>query len=219
MIFYGIHADIFRKVGFMDEKVFMYYDDTDFCVRLIDNGIKILYVPEAEMWHKVSSSVDRQNSKVQVYYMTRNGLYFRKKYKDKMRGLGNLYANLKNVVKKLLDGGFVHNFNRQIEELPKHKEFIEKMIQGGIKKIVGMGSMHEVGFFEGSILSIEENLHLTCAKSVIIEDGVLITGNVMITDIDHQYTGMDNIFNQDIIAEEKLNNGKNEFRRNFKSII
>lgn len=47
--------------------------------------------------------------------------------------------------------GFVHNSNRHIAELPKHKEFIEKMIQGGIKRIVGMGSMHEVGFFEGSI--------------------------------------------------------------------
>lgn len=97
-----IHADIFRKVGFMDEKVFMYYDDTDFCVRLIDNGIKILYVPEAEMWHKVSSSVGGQNSKVQVYYMTRNGLYFRKKYKAKMQGIGNLYATLKNIVKFIL---------------------------------------------------------------------------------------------------------------------
>lgn len=97
-----IHADIFKKVGFMDERVFMYYDDTDFCVRLIDNNINILYVPEARMWHKVSSSVGGQNSKVQVYYMTRNGLYFRKKYKDKVSAVGNIYANLKNIVKYIL---------------------------------------------------------------------------------------------------------------------
>ena len=29
--------------------------------------------------------------------------------------------------------------------------FIYKMIKGGIKQVAVMGSMHEVGFFEGSI--------------------------------------------------------------------
>lgn len=47
--------------------------------------------------------------------------------------------------------GFVHYSDAHIEDLPKHYEFIKRMISSGIKKIVVMGSMHEVGFFEGSI--------------------------------------------------------------------
>ncbi len=47
--------------------------------------------------------------------------------------------------------GFVHNEKSHIIDLPKHYLFIEKMINGGISKFVGMGSMHEVGFYEGSI--------------------------------------------------------------------
>lgn len=47
--------------------------------------------------------------------------------------------------------GFVHYSNAHIEDLPKHVQFIEKLACSDIKTIAVMGSMHEVGFFEGSI--------------------------------------------------------------------
>lgn len=47
--------------------------------------------------------------------------------------------------------GFVHNASSHIDDLPKHYSFIKKLIDGGCKKIAVMGTMHEVGFFEGSI--------------------------------------------------------------------
>ena len=47
--------------------------------------------------------------------------------------------------------GFVHNDPSHMEDLPKHYNFIKKMIDGGCKHIAVIGTMHEVGFFEGSI--------------------------------------------------------------------
>jgi Nucleoside-diphosphate-sugar epimerases len=47
--------------------------------------------------------------------------------------------------------GFVHNSVNHIHDLPSHYEFIRTMIDGGVKRAAVMGSMHEVGFFEGSI--------------------------------------------------------------------
>ena len=47
--------------------------------------------------------------------------------------------------------GFVHNATTHIEDLFSHYIFIKKMIEGGVKRVAVMGSMHEVGFFEGSI--------------------------------------------------------------------
>lgn len=47
--------------------------------------------------------------------------------------------------------GFVHASINHINDLPKHVAFINKMIEGGVKQVAVMGSMHEVGFFEGSI--------------------------------------------------------------------
>lgn len=47
--------------------------------------------------------------------------------------------------------GFVHNDNSHIDDLPKHYAFIKKMLDAGCKQIAVLGTMHEVGFFEGSI--------------------------------------------------------------------
>lgn len=47
--------------------------------------------------------------------------------------------------------GFVHNSDAHIIDLPKHYIFIENMLKGGLKQIVIMGSMHEVGYWEGAI--------------------------------------------------------------------
>lgn len=47
--------------------------------------------------------------------------------------------------------GFVHNSINHIKDLPRHYEFITKMINSGIKQVAVMGSMHEIGFYEGSI--------------------------------------------------------------------
>lgn len=49
------------------------------------------------------------------------------------------------------NNGFLHNHSSHIEELELHYKFIENMIESGVKQIAVMGTMHEVGFFEGSI--------------------------------------------------------------------
>lgn len=47
--------------------------------------------------------------------------------------------------------GFKHNSINHINDFPQHYAFIKKFIARKIKKICCMGSMHEIGFYEGSI--------------------------------------------------------------------
>ena len=47
--------------------------------------------------------------------------------------------------------GFRHNLFTHIEDLPLHIKFLTKMLDSGIKSLSVMGSMHEVGYFEGAI--------------------------------------------------------------------
>ncbi len=47
--------------------------------------------------------------------------------------------------------GFVHYSDAHIEDLPKHYHFIESLAKSPVKTIAVMGSMHEIGFYEGSI--------------------------------------------------------------------
>lgn len=53
--------------------------------------------------------------------------------------------------------GFEHYSDRHINDLPMHYSFIKKLIDAGIGQVSVMGTMHEVGFFEGSI-----NEHTPC---------------------------------------------------------
>ena len=47
--------------------------------------------------------------------------------------------------------GFVHFSNAHIDDLSKHYQFITKIAESGISRIAVMGTMHEIGFYEGSI--------------------------------------------------------------------
>ncbi len=47
--------------------------------------------------------------------------------------------------------GFIHQSDAHFEDLPKHYHFIKKMAESGLKQIAVMGTMHEVGFYEGCI--------------------------------------------------------------------
>lgn len=47
--------------------------------------------------------------------------------------------------------GFRHSSHTHLEDLPKHDIFLKKMMDAGLKKVCVMGSMHEIGFYEGSI--------------------------------------------------------------------
>lgn len=47
--------------------------------------------------------------------------------------------------------GFVHNSNAHMADLSAHVVFLQHMIDGGVKHVSVMGSMHEVGYWEGAI--------------------------------------------------------------------
>lgn len=47
--------------------------------------------------------------------------------------------------------GFVHNSHSQMGDLSGHYLFITSMIDGGLKHLAVMGTMHEVGYWEGAI--------------------------------------------------------------------
>ncbi len=47
--------------------------------------------------------------------------------------------------------GFIHNSNAHMNDLSSHMTFLENMIDGGLKYLTVMGTMHEVGYWEGAI--------------------------------------------------------------------
>lgn len=67
--------EVWQTVGLLDDKFFMYYEETEWCVRATRAGHHIAFVPTAMMWHKISIEA-RATSPRTYYYMTRNRLLF-----------------------------------------------------------------------------------------------------------------------------------------------
>jgi len=77
-----IKREVLEKVGLLDERFFLYYEETDFCARVREKGYRIVFVPDARIWHKESNTTGGAYGPVYTYYMTRNRLLFMKRYMD-----------------------------------------------------------------------------------------------------------------------------------------
>ena len=74
-----IKSELFKQVGFMDEKYFVYVDDVDWMFRAHKFGAKLVYTYKAVLFHKVSSLTGGRTSKFSAFYGTRNRVYFIRK--------------------------------------------------------------------------------------------------------------------------------------------
>lgn len=65
-----------EKVGLLDERFFLYWEDTDWGLRLCACGLKSVVVPSAHIWHKISLSAGGTDSVLKAYHKTRSHLQF-----------------------------------------------------------------------------------------------------------------------------------------------
>ena len=91
-----IKKDVFETIGYMDEKYFVYFDDTDFLFRVKKKGVhKIYYDSQITLFHKVGSLTKSLTKEFERSYRThfflkqniRNHIYF-------LRKIGSVYSYL-----------------------------------------------------------------------------------------------------------------------------
>lgn len=66
--------EVIKRAGFLDERFFLYYEDTEYSFRLWKLGIEIWYCPQAVVYHKVGASSKGADSPLCAYYIARNWL-------------------------------------------------------------------------------------------------------------------------------------------------
>jgi GT2 family glycosyltransferase len=67
-------TDLLHKVGLLDEKYFLTFEETDLCCRARKQGFASYFVPDAVIWHKVSTAFGGENSPLFHYFLMRNRL-------------------------------------------------------------------------------------------------------------------------------------------------
>jgi len=71
---------LLEKIGFLDEKYFLYFEDADFSMRAKKAGFKLKIVPDVKIFHAVSSATRRLGSPLLFRYHFRNSLLFNWKF-------------------------------------------------------------------------------------------------------------------------------------------
>lgn len=74
-----IKKQVLGKVSPFDENLFLYFEDSDFQIRVREAGFKTYYNGKVSIYHKVSRSTGI-GSPITDYYHTRNRLFFGMKY-------------------------------------------------------------------------------------------------------------------------------------------
>lgn len=75
-----IKPEIVSPNGLFDDRFFLYFEDLDLSVRLKNAGLKMMMVPSAKLWHKVSASSGGFRSPTERYWMARSNIVFSRKY-------------------------------------------------------------------------------------------------------------------------------------------
>jgi len=74
-----VRKEVFDKVGLFDDKYFLYWEDVDLCTRVKKANFKVIFFPQAKVWHANAGS-SKVGGSLHDYYMTRNRMLFGLKY-------------------------------------------------------------------------------------------------------------------------------------------
>lgn len=92
-----VKREVFERVGLLDESYFLYFEETDWCLKVHQAGYRILAVPGSLVWHKVSATLGT-TSPVIDYYMLRNHLHLIQRH---WSGVRRPYLLLRTALRNL----------------------------------------------------------------------------------------------------------------------
>ena len=102
-----IKCRMIEQVGLLDEKIFFYWEDVDYCQRALKKGWKLEVASNAVVYHKFSASVGEQSLKSDLFKAASLTRYFRKH--QPIRWIIPVGFNISGMVLKRLFRG---QFNR-----------------------------------------------------------------------------------------------------------
>ncbi len=85
-----VRTEILSRVGLLDDRYFLYYEDADWSLRSASLGWSNVVVAGSRVWHKVSRTTGGKGNPAVEYYYARNGYLFLR-----LRGGDRLHAGWK----------------------------------------------------------------------------------------------------------------------------
>lgn len=80
--FFMVRAEVFKKIGLLDEKFFIWFEEVDFCRRARQAGFRTAYLPDSHIIHHFAQSFNQVASAKKQGMFNRSLLHYFKKHKS-----------------------------------------------------------------------------------------------------------------------------------------
>jgi len=104
-----VRAEVYRKLGGLDNRFFAHMEEIDFCWRAKNEGYKIMYCPHSVVYHVGGGTLPKKSSKKTYLNMRNNNvMLFKNLPSDRLLKVYSARLILDGIaaVKFLFDGGF-----------------------------------------------------------------------------------------------------------------
>ena len=128
-----VRREVLDRVGALDENIFMFYEDLDWCMRIRTAGWKIFYVPESRICHLGGQSTCQDLGRMLV--ISQQSLYYlyAKHFSERLQGLLRLLTLYEMIIRWLAWSGiyFLSRRRRQkaTERLQAYSEILSRSIR------------------------------------------------------------------------------------------
>ena len=108
-----VSAEIYHKLGGLDERFFAHMEEIDFCWRAKNDGFKIMFCPVSTVYHVGGGTLPKKSWKKTYLNMRNNNIMLYKNIPDnRLRKvfIARLFLDGVAAIKFLFDGGFMDMF-------------------------------------------------------------------------------------------------------------
>lgn len=110
--------DVFDRIGLMDERYFVYWDDTDFLWRMRMADMKLVVDPLVLLYHKVSIATGGRLSDFSLRYNFRNQIFFARKFHgNALAAYTALVESAAGVARVVLRGDTIRHLKLRLRAL------------------------------------------------------------------------------------------------------
>jgi len=92
------HRSIAEKIGLLDKRFFLVWEESDWCFQARKEGYKSLIVPNAQIWHKIGVSFGSESSPLRLFFSARNRLLWIEKNLSHQLALKTAFQSIWSII-------------------------------------------------------------------------------------------------------------------------
>jgi GT2 family glycosyltransferase/glycosyltransferase involved in cell wall biosynthesis len=131
--------NLFEEVGLIPEQYFLYFEETDWCMKVRQAGHKLAVVPSSHLYHAKRSQLGVLPTKTYFYYYIRSSILFITQY----------FPEKKLLLNSGIESNFIQPWLNKIEaKTPQHLAYFtalaEKALEDGCNGVTGYIDLSQV---------------------------------------------------------------------------